>query len=210
MSSDQELMSRITSDWGAIIAQACHLSSVPPEFLAALTANESGGDPNATRFELSIYQRLRAVHEGRASQFWNITGNALADELLEMALPYDDTPKADPDAMQVPIFGKLPEDVDDQDLRALATSWGLTQIMGYQMIGRRGTVATLLDPPEHYRIALELLAEFAQHCGLDVTAEFEQMFRCWNTGRPDGKTYDSAYVPNGLARMKLYRGESHV
>jgi hypothetical protein len=208
MSSDQVLMSRIASDWGAIIAQACHLSSVPETFLAALTANESGGDPNASRFEPGIYRHLKAVREGSASHWGSITGDAIADELIEMTLPYDGAPKSNPDdAMQVVVFGKLPTDVTDQDLRALATSWGLVQIMGYHMIGRRGTVAALLDPLAHYRIALELLAEFAQHYGLDMTREFEEMFRCWNTGNPTGKTHDPAYVPNGLLRMKLYRGE---
>jgi len=31
------------------------------------------------------------------------------------------------------------------------------------------------------------------------------LFRCWNTGRPDGRTADPAYVENGRRRMEIYR-----
>ena len=95
--------------------------------------------------------------------------------------------------------------LEDDQLRQLATSWGHTQIMGYHMIGRAGTVKDLLEPRFHYRIAVELLSRFAEQYELDLRAEFEKLFRCWNTGRPDGKTYDPAYVENGMRRMKLFR-----
>jgi len=39
--------------------------------------------------------------------------------------------------------------------------------------------------------------------------QFEELFRCWNTGRPYGKTYDPAYVETGLRRMTIYRELSH-
>jgi hypothetical protein len=41
------LMNTIRAKWGASIDAACALSSVKPEFLAALIANESGGNPDA-------------------------------------------------------------------------------------------------------------------------------------------------------------------
>src|SRR3972149_4812524 len=43
------------------ILEACSRSSVLPEFLGALTANESGGNPGAARFEPAVYRHLKGV-----------------------------------------------------------------------------------------------------------------------------------------------------
>ena len=94
---------------------------------------------------------------------------------------------------------------EDDALRELSTSWGYTQIMGYHMTSRGGTARDLLDPPRHFRVAIELLAEFAEAYQLDLAHEFEEMFRSWNTGRPYGATHDPGYVSNGLRRISLYR-----
>ncbi len=93
-------------------------------------------------------------------------------------------------------------------MRELATSWGYTQIMGYHLIGRPGTVLDLVEPRFHFRFALELLADFVERYQLDVTREFAEMFRCWNTGQPYGVTFDPAYVEKGLRRMETYKGLS--
>jgi hypothetical protein len=77
--------------------------------------------------------------------------------------------------------------------------------MGFHVIGRHGTVRDLLEPRFHYHLANQLLAEFAASYQLDLAREFEELFRCWNTGRPDGRTADPAYVANGLMRMEIYR-----
>jgi len=95
--------------------------------------------------------------------------------------------------------------LQDEALRELATSWGLTQIMGYHMVGRRGTVRDLIEPEFHYGVAVELLEEFAGRFELDLGSEFAAMFRCWNTGSPYGVTFDPNYVENGLRRMESYR-----
>ena len=92
----------------------------------------------------------------------------------------------------------------DEALRELATSWGLTQIMGYHMVGRAGTPHDLVEPRFHFRVALELLAEFAERYQLNLARDFAELFRCWNTGQPYGATADPAYVENGLRRMDLY------
>jgi hypothetical protein len=92
----------------------------------------------------------------------------------------------------------------DEALRELATSWGFVQIMGFHLIGRRGTVHDLVEPRFHYHLANQLLTEFAECYRLDLRRQFEELFRCWNTGRPDGKTADPAYVEHGLRRMEIY------
>ena len=51
----------------------------------------------------------------------------------------------------------------------------------------------------------ELIHEFAARFHLDPQRDFEALFRCWNTGRPNGQTYDPAYVEKGLRRAALAR-----
>ena len=55
------LMQLIHDQYGAAIATACASSSVPPAFLAALIANESGGNPNAQRFEPAMFLQIAQV-----------------------------------------------------------------------------------------------------------------------------------------------------
>ena len=62
MNPDQALMRTIKSEWGTLISYCCSTSSVPPAFLAALIAGESGGDPHATRYEPAVFRRMEARH----------------------------------------------------------------------------------------------------------------------------------------------------
>ena len=57
---------------GATIAAACKMSSAQPDFLAALIANESGGDSNAKRFERGVLDSLWSVLMGRSAHFGSI------------------------------------------------------------------------------------------------------------------------------------------
>lgn len=56
--NDAELMTKIEAQYRGVINQAVARSSLPAAFLAALIANESGGDPHATRLEPSYVHRL--------------------------------------------------------------------------------------------------------------------------------------------------------
>jgi hypothetical protein len=204
--AERKLMRRVMDHCDGVIRQACKASSVPPEFLAALTANESGGNPHAMRFEPAVYRHLKAVAAGDASRYGSLKAPDLAAELEEVLHPK--SPEYYARYLTSP-FGRLhsPElaQAADEALREMATSWGFTQIMGFHMVGRRGTARDLLDPARHYRIAVELLAEFAEDYQLDLASEFAGLFRCWNTGQPHGKTTDPAYVEHGLLRLELYR-----
>jgi hypothetical protein len=77
--------------------------------------------------------------------------------------------------------------------------------MGYHLVGRPGTVRDLLEPRFHFRLALELLAQFAEYYQLDLKDELAELFRCWNTGQPYGQTFAPDYVEKGLRRMATYR-----
>ena len=268
---------------------------VPSEFLAALTANESGGDPRATRFEPGVYQHLKSVAEGRVASYGSIVKSLLEKEIqresasVQAAAHHGETqPTGQPSpssqtahasappgpgsgspghsetggtagaaaaaaaaagtsaetqagthAGTQPTTAKDPESdehqaspaagkaesyhaehltaafaaasapvltaLEDGAIRHLATSWGLTQIMGYHMLGRPEPVEKLCDPAFHYRVAARMVEEFAARFHLDPQRDFEALFHCWNTGRPDGKTYDPSYVQKGMRRIEICR-----
>ena len=200
------MIARVFVRCNSAIGAASRSSSVPPEFLGALTANETGGNNSAARFEPAVYRHLAAVVAGQSPAYGSIHAEALLAKLGRVVHP-----KADEfhSHFLTPPFGANYQEqltaLKDEGLRELATSWGYTQIMGYHMVERRATVRDLLDPAIHFRVALELLAEFAAAHQLDLATEFAEMFSCWNTGQPYGKTYDPHYVQNGLARMAGYR-----
>jgi len=204
--SEQRMVERVFEQCDAVIRGACQSSSVPPEFLGALAANESGGRADATRFEPAVYRHLQAVASGKSPAFGSLTLPALDAEAAELLPPSDAALHA---RYLTPAFGanhkEQIQSCPDEVLRELATSWGYTQIMGYHMVGRAGTVRDLVEPPFHFRVAIELLSEFAADYRLDLGHEISEMFRCWNTGRPYGKTFDPNYVENGLRRMRIYR-----
>jgi hypothetical protein len=204
--AEARLVALVYDHCGALILSACASSSVEPEFLGALVSNESGGDPRAARFEPSVYRHLAAVAAGASSSYAGFARQALNAEIADMLHPKSGDFRAR--YLTAPFAANHQRQLaalEDEALRELATSWGYTQIMGYHMIGRAGTVRDLLDPPRHFRIAIELLAEFIEEYQLDPAREFAEMFCCWNTGRPYGRTYDPHYVERGLARVELYR-----
>ena len=206
LAAERRLVERVFERCDAVMEAACALSLAPPEFLGALVANESGGCADATRFEPAVYRHLQAVAAGQEPSFGSINVTELDHEAARL-LPANDvtlhsrylTPSfaADP--------GQQLQSAPDEALREFATSWGYTQIMGYHMMGQPGTVRRLLDPSFHFRMALRLLSEFAASYQLDLGHEFPEMFCCWNTGRPYGKTFDPDYVDKGLRRMQIFR-----
>lgn len=210
-------MLRIKERWGAAIDAACQYSSLPPAFLAALIANESGGDPAVQRFERPVYQELLAVKRGPAPVSRRGQGPAPSGTGRGDGPPPEGS--ADLGGAQKgfgPQGGTSPleyagltreylEGLDDQGLRDLATSWGLTQVMGYHVARRPGGIALLCNPTSHLKIALELLSEFAERFGLDLRLEFRELFHCWNSGRPYGKTFDPEYAEKGISRLQIYK-----
>jgi Transglycosylase SLT domain len=194
--NDQELMQSIKTKWGAAIAGACHASSVPESFLAALIANESGGNPDAKRFEKNVLAALWEVLLGRKANYGSI---GRADILA---------------AIHLSIFATRQIAFDDAGLPSnpfvtldsLATSWGLVQIMGYEVIPFHliAGVSALQQPATELPVAIRMLTEFATTFHFDLGKDFGEMFDCWNTGRPHAPTFDPQYIPNGLHRKAIY------
>jgi len=207
---ERRLAERVFVRCHRVISELCRYSSVPPEFLGALVASESGGNPKAVRFEPAVYRHLKSVAEGKRPTYAGLARRDLDEELAEMLHPKASSFHAVflTGSFRAAHARELAAS-HDEALRELATSWGFTQIMGYHLVGRTGTVRDLLEPQFHFRLGLELLAQFAERYQLDLAREFPEMFRCWNTGQPYGETFDPAYVEKGLGRMHLYREMSH-
>ena len=189
--TDLELMQDIKTRFGAVIAAACSVSSVPPAFIAALIANESGGNVNAKRFEHTVLAALWEVLLGRKAAYGSIARASLVGYVAGVPVPTINVP------------ANLPANAF-QRVDALATSWGLTQIMGYHALEFGVTIDALISPEDGLPIATKMLSGFARSFNLDVTKDFEAMLRCWNGGHPTAQTFDPQYVPNGLARMNLW------
>lgn len=195
--ANTQLMQKIRVAWGDAIVLACASSSVPPSFLAALIANESAGNKNAQRFEKGVLDSLWQVLLGRAPNF----GSLKRDDLLSFMLSSDGASNA-PIAV---VTGSMLK------LDGLATSWGLTQVMGYEAIAfHLDGFARLADPAGEFSITLQMLADFARRFDQDLGSSFSELFDCWNSGRPHAPTADPQYIPNGLARMKIYANLSSV
>jgi hypothetical protein len=201
--AELDLMKAIHARWGSLLHSAAETSSIAESFLAALVANESGGNPNAKRFESHVLLALWEVLLGRKAAYGSI---GRADVVAFVAAftsgintgtPYNTGAGAH-------FTDSLPSDAF-QRVDGLATSWGLTQIMGYEAIAfHTNGVAALQSPVSELTITVKMLGQFAQHAGLDVAKDFPELFDCWNTGRPHSPTADPQYIPNGLARKALY------
>jgi hypothetical protein len=150
----EALMTSIHDLWAPRIAKMIAPAEYQP-FLAALIANESGGDPDAKRFEPAVFRHLS--HEYPDWEVDHLTDNS--------------------------------------------SSWGLTQIMGYHVPFQP---QHLCDPEISLTTTIKMLNGFRGYFKLKPT-DWENLFRCWNTGHPGGKTFDPDYVANGLARMQIWK-----
>ena len=76
---DQDLMQRIKTQWGEKIIQACGDSGIPPAFIAALIANETGGKADASNLEKNIYDLFQRVRSGARPHWGAVTQRFLMD-----------------------------------------------------------------------------------------------------------------------------------
>jgi len=184
------LMQSIRFKWKPQLEIAVSGTAIPEAFLAALVANESGGEPDAKRFEPNVLGKLWAVLLDRAPRY----GSLKKSDVLEYVQPTELTSLTD----------------GFRNLDDLATSWGLTQIMGYHIIDWRSipgwyrSVDDLRMPDRHLKCSVLLLTQFANRFELDLSTNFSELLHCWNSGAPTGQTFDPDYVANGLSRMELY------
>lgn len=163
-------------------------SFIPPELLFALCCNESGkwlaqNDPVPVRAEPHVLNALKLVKKGEKQNYKGLT----QDDLVECS----------PD--------KLFE---------LSCSYGVTQIMGWWTF--KYIPFTILDIQNNSDKALQAtihilsMLQDKQPQGNESalqyinSMDYESVFKIWNTGRHDGKTYDEDYVKNGYKAMLMW------
>lgn len=184
MTPEQELMLRVWRVCGAEITKAAQGTDYPPAFLAALAANETGGDPTRTRFEPLVFAHLGRVIVGQESHY----GALGAQDLIEAYAP--------------PHAGwGLRESLTA--LANFATSWGPCQVMGYHALTRKIPLSWIVQLSSHFDVVVGLLNDFRREWR-ETAFDAAHLLDDWNTGRPDGKTADPQYISNGLGRMALY------
>jgi hypothetical protein len=198
MATVRDIVRQIHDRFGPQIERATRGNLVSPALLAGLTFNESGRD------------RAGQINP-RASRFEKHVYAALRAVKDGTRRAYGRVTRAD-------IW-----DASDAALRALATSHGVTQIMGYHVIhamtdadGSAVTVAELADTERHYAYAVQLmmadgLADLREYERATKNGDararkraIERLYRRWNTGSPTGKTYHTTYVPNGIKAHDLW------
>lgn len=195
-------MQRIKDEVGPDISELVPASSIPKSFLAALIANETGREfaagglhaaANAKRFESAVFASLAKVLVGEQASYGSISAETIIDYCDQDHIAHPDT---------------FVEGV--QLLRSLATSHGITQIMGYHILERdlvhtaAGDTKALSAVNISLWYTVALLGQFVHSFSLDPARDFMELFTCWNTGSPRGKTFDPNYATNGVIRMQLY------
>lgn len=205
--TDLELMERIYAQAGAAIAAAVKGTALPESLLAALIANETGEEfasggvtaaCQAKRFEPAVLLDLWNVLLSRKPSYGSIDRVDLLRYVAKIP------------AIPVNVPATIPADAPIL-LDGLANSWGLTQIMGYHALdpalfpSQPFYASGLQDAMTCLSTTVKMLVEFGQRFDLQASSLFADLFRCWNSGRPDGKTFDPAYASNGVRRMNLYQ-----
>lgn len=204
MDPNATLMAKIKNDLGDYIAGAVADTPFSAALVAAITANESGGNAGASRFEPLVCAELSRVLAGQVADYSprGIRGPIGAQDLLNICYPSKITP---PGTAYEYAFTPAQSQLA---LINLATSWGPTQIMGWHSLELDTPLSEIVQLQSHYDAVVEILSWFYTHYLLadrpDIKSIPGALLNCWNTGDPKAPTADPDYVANGLARMELY------
>lgn len=192
-SAEVAQMKQIHDRWAPLLNLAASTTTVSEAFLAALVAGESNGDPTAKRFEPAVFERLLEVCMGKRAAF-SVSGIQRPLGAVDLLGFIGTHPAAFVDGLR--------------NTATLATSYGLTQIMGWHLVElyqEEKLEKMQTDPQTQMDLTIQLLVIFANRYDLDLSKETEAMFTCWNTGEPDGHTYDPNYAANGQRRIQIYQ-----
>lgn len=170
---------QIFKRFGLLIHLACANSIVPEDFLAGFTGVEAGVDRHSGQINPAASRFEKGVYHKLLS---------VRDGLR---------------SSWSKITTRDLTGLSDAAIRNLATSWGLTQIMGWHLIHNlKGTIQDLRDLDKHLYFTVELLVVTAEpHI---LSKRFDNVLRIWNAGSANGKTFDDDYVDNALLVRKHY------
>lgn len=187
-------------DWNANFYAKCHTLyeagmnyGIPEDWLAGLVFVECASiAPQAHRLEAAVLKELYTVIQGGTST----------------AFPgFNESP--------IQPYIRRVAKTSVADITALASSWGIGQIMGYQYFTRWKLVPrefTNLSLAASLDYTLRLMAAgllYARQA--EPSNPYEALLRWWNTGRAaipsDGKehTYSPTYIPRAVAAQKAYK-----
>lgn len=173
-----KLAQQIRDRFGLKIAEATEGTPVPPKFVAGLIAVEAGKKNGQILETATRFEPgvFAKLQQVRDGQRKSWSGIKTAHI----------------------------RDAVDLALRALATSYGLTQVMGWHTINNLDcTVAELRDPEKHLGYAVKLLLLNSADGDFE-RKQYVGEFREWNSGREQGATHDPDYVYNASAVMEGY------
>ena len=196
--TDAEMMQQIKTHLGDYIAGAVEGTPFPASLVAAIVANESGGNAAASRFEPVVFGELARVIAGQKSCFEpaGIKVPLLESQLIGAVSPLR------PLAKGAPVLPSLTFSQSVLALVNLATSWGPTQIMGWHATEFGYAISDLTNVATHFDRAVELLKWFRQKYSL--ADDPDDYFHCWNTGSPDGVLFNPLYVISGSVFTQIY------
>lgn len=175
----KKLAKQIFDRFDGRIVEATNGSNVPPKFVAGLIGNEAGKDK-----------------QGKISE----TATRFEKHVFASLQAVRDGRRSTYSGIKRSQI----QDSSDAALRALATSYGITQIMGWHCINNlKCTIADLRNPDKHlfYTVRLLQLNGFPKNA---TKAEMDGEMRQWNTGRENGQTYHDNYVPNAIQVRAAY------
>lgn len=168
---EDAIMLRIYHTWNIEIERATLGTDISPNYLAALISLESHPPGNAS-----------------SSRF----ESSIYKRLLDL--------KHDGRRFGI-ISRRKVSALNDEELREMATSYGLTQIMGYHCL-YLGCSIEDLKGEYHLQWAVAWMEQ--NYRGLPGKRDWEGCFRIHNTGHPAGSPARKDYVERGLIRMDMY------
>lgn len=152
---------------------------IPEDWLAGLIFVEcSRLDPKASRFEPHVFESVMWVKEGHKST-------------------------AFPGFNSGPIHSFIMRTHDKQQLRSLASSWGLGQIMGYHFINKWG-IPPVAYKNQNFKDSVQYTLYFMAD-GMKFAKNFKQLVTWHNTGSTTGKTYSPKYCDNAEKARVAYK-----
>ncbi len=179
---ERELMRRIRGTCGRQIEEATQGDMMRAALLAAITANESGGNGLVYRFEPSTYCRLHSLLKGEDEDVEGITREQFENFLNG----------AKAEAARVAL------------LRKAAGRHGYTQIPGCCAVRWKVPLEALLEKERHFHLAARRLEELRLEFHLNPESHALELGRAWNTGHPMGRTRSPLYSWRLGLRRSLY------
>lgn len=164
-------------------------TDLPPQWVAGLISVECARlDPKASRFESHVYESVMWVKKGNKSTSFPGFNSGRINQFI-----------------------KGHNDIGQ--LKSLATSYGLGQLMGYHYVNKWGLepeVYTNLSLEESVKYTVLFMLDGLKFCkeGLVKNGRqygvYEQLMRWHNTGSTTGTTYHPDYVVNAINKSNQY------